>query len=217
MHTKSEAPVAEQIETSEKQVSNLHVDTEEHGHAVKGDDSDGVIQWTGKHAIASLSLAGLYVGRSWPSNQQTSDIRKTTQADSMDTGAQIPLYFVGGSLTFIINDIGSPEKSSWLPVANTLAIASIAPFVGYLQDIFGRRNMSLLGGVAIMVGIVLVGTSHDFGQAVTGMSIAGAGGAVGELTALAGYDPSQCLTFSVLTGDVSEPLNLFLSRNEVST
>jgi hypothetical protein len=63
VHTKSEAPAAEQIETSEKQVSKLHVDVEEHGHAVKGDDSDGVIQWTPKHAIASLSLAGLYVGR----------------------------------------------------------------------------------------------------------------------------------------------------------
>jgi MFS family permease len=120
-------------------------------------------------------------------------------------------------LTFIVHDIGSPEKSSWLPVANTLAIASIAPFVGYLQDIFGRRNMSLLGGVAIMVGIVLIGTAHGFGQAVTGMSVAGAGGAVGELTALAGYDLSHILNFPVLTSGVPEPPNLFLSSSVVST
>jgi len=104
----------------------------------------------------------------------------------LTTGAQIPLYFVGASLSFIVKDIGSPEKSAWLPVANTLAIAAVAPFVGYLQDIFGRRYMSMAGGVSIIVGIIIVGTSHSFGQAVTGMAFAGAGGAVGELTALAG-------------------------------
>lgn len=71
-------------------------------------------------------------------------------------------------------------------MSNTLTIAAVAPFVGYLQDIFGRRYISLFGGVVIMVGIILVGTAHSFGQAVTGMSLAGAGAAVGELTALAG-------------------------------
>lgn len=71
-------------------------------------------------------------------------------------------------------------------MANTLAIASIAPFTGYLQDIFGRRYISLAGGVLLMLGVILMGTAHSFGQAVTGMSVAGAGGAIGELTALAG-------------------------------
>lgn len=102
-------------------------------------------------------------------------------------GAQIPLYFVGGSLTYIVKDIGSAEKSSWLPIANTLTIAVVAPFVGYLQDLFGRRYISLAGGVTILVGVILVGTTHTFGQAVVGMSLAGAGAAVGELTALAGF------------------------------
>ncbi|OQV07082.1 hypothetical protein CLAIMM_11566 [Cladophialophora immunda] len=161
-HLDSRALSSEQIETAKGKIEALRVDTDDNAHAVKGDDSDGTIEWTGKHIIASLSLAGLYVG------------------------AQIPLYFVGGSLTFITRDIGSSQKVSWLPVANTLAIASIAPFVGYLQDILGRRYMSLIGGVAIMIGIILIGTSHAFGQAVTGMSFAGAGGAIGELTALAG-------------------------------
>lgn len=72
-------------------------------------------------------------------------------------------------------------------MANTLAIASVAPFCGYLQDLFGRRYITLAGGVTILVGIILVGTAHSFGQAVTGMGFAGAGAAIGELTALAGY------------------------------
>ena len=102
-------------------------------------------------------------------------------------GAQIPLYFVGGCLSFIAKDLGGAGKSVWLPVSNTLAIASVAPFTGYLQDIFGRRYIAILGALFIMVGIVIVGTAHSFGQSVVGMAIAGTGAAVTELTALAGY------------------------------
>ena len=39
----------------------------------------------------------------------------------------------------------------------------------------------------LCVGCVVVGTAHHFGQAVAGMSIAGAGAGIGELTGLAGY------------------------------
>jgi MFS family permease len=100
--------------------------------------------------------------------------------------AQIPLYFVGGCLSFIAKDLGGAGKSVWLPVSNTLAIASVAPFTGYLQDIFGRRYIAIMGGLFIMVGIIIVGTAHTFGQGVVGMAIAGSGAAVTELTALAG-------------------------------
>ncbi|CCT69545.1 related to MFS drug efflux pump [Fusarium fujikuroi] len=154
-------PSSEQVEKAEHG-GTPPLDVNYNTHAVKGDDSDGVVDWTWRHAVASISLAGLYVG------------------------AQIPLYFVGGSLTYIVKDIGSSEKSSWLPIANTLTIAVVAPFVGYLQDLFGRRYISLAGGVTILIGVILVGTTHTFGQAVVGMSLAGAGAAVGELTALAG-------------------------------
>ncbi|VZH92534.1 unnamed protein product [Fusarium fujikuroi] len=155
-------PSSEQVEKAEHG-GTPPLDVNYNTHAVKGDDSDGVVDWTWRHAVASISLAGLYVG------------------------AQIPLYFVGGSLTYIVKDIGSSEKSSWLPIANTLTIAVVAPFVGYLQDLFGRRYISLAGGVTILIGVILVGTTHTFGQAVVGMSLAGAGAAVGELTALAGF------------------------------
>jgi MFS family permease len=103
------------------------------------------------------------------------------------TGSQIPLYFVGGSLSFIQKDLGATSQISWLPVANTLAIAAVTPFCGYLQDLFGRRNITIGGCLAIIVGIILVGTAHSFGPAVTGMAFAGAGAGVCELTAIAGY------------------------------
>lgn len=78
-------------------------------------------------------------------------------------------------------------SSTWIPVCNTLAVASVAPFSGYMTDIFGRRNITLIGSVLIMAGIAIVGSAHSFGQAVAGMSIAGAGAGIGELTALGGY------------------------------
>lgn len=97
------------------------------------------------------------------------------------------LYFVGGSLTFITKSIGTTVASGWLPTANALAIAAIAPFVGYLQDLFGKRYIALFGALLLCVGCVLLATLHSFGQGLVGMALAGAGAGIGELTGLAGY------------------------------
>lgn len=97
------------------------------------------------------------------------------------------LYFAGGSLSFIVKDLGTTVGTGWLPTANTLAIAAVAPFVGYLQDMFGKRYMALFGALLLCIGCAVVGTAHKFGQAVAGMAIAGAGAGIGELTGLAGY------------------------------
>lgn len=119
--------------------------------------------WTLKTFVATVALSGLYVG------------------------SQIPLYFVGGSLSFIAADIGGAEASAWLSVSYALTLSAVAPFCGYLQDLLGRRNITLAGGVALMMGCIILATAHKFGQGVVGMSFAGAGAAIGELTALAGF------------------------------
>jgi MFS family permease len=101
-------------------------------------------------------------------------------------GSQIPLYFVGGTLSFIAVDIGGADVIGWLPVANTLAIASVAPFVGYLQDLFGKRYISLFGAGLLCVGCIVLGTAHQLMPALVGMALCGAGAGIGELTGLAG-------------------------------
>lgn len=73
-----------------------------------------------------------------------------------------------------------------MPVANTLAIAAVCPFVGYLQDLFGKRYIALFGATLLCVGCIVLGTAHHLGQALAGMALAGAGAGVGELTGLAG-------------------------------
>lgn len=86
----------------------------------------------------------------------------------------------------MVKDLGSPVGAGWLPTANTLAIAAVCPFVGYLQDLFGKRYISIFGALLLCIGCALVGTAHHFGQAVIGMALAGAGAGIGELTGLAG-------------------------------
>lgn len=118
---------------------------------------------------------------------RTSHISVSVSVPNHAKGSQIPLYFTGGALSYIVADLGGANAEVWLPVSNTLVLASICPFIGYLQDLFGRRYITLGGSILIMVGIALVGSAHHFGQAVVGMCLAGGGAAVGELTALAGY------------------------------
>lgn len=137
------------------------IDTQ-NSQAYLGDDSDGKVTWSLRSILAAMFLAGLY------------------------TGSQIILYFTGGSLGFISEDLGLTRGSAWLPTANILAIAAACPYAGYLQDLFGKRYIALFGSVCICVGCVLMATTHSFAQALAGMAISGIGAAVGELTGLAG-------------------------------
>jgi MFS family permease len=166
-----------------------HVDTEHREVATSGSEGDGEqidhsdhfhnTPWTVKDRLAALSLSGLYVGKYLATVNHS--LLTTHQ------GSQIPLYFTGGSLSFIAADIGGATASAWLPVSYALALAAVAPFSGYLQDLVGRRNITLAGGLVLCVGIVVLATAKQFSSGVVGMALAGAGAAIGELTALAGY------------------------------
>ncbi|EME87107.1 uncharacterized protein MYCFIDRAFT_97314, partial [Pseudocercospora fijiensis CIRAD86] len=154
------------------------VDLENH-QAFKGDDSDGKVGWTVKRLLVCAFLAMLYTGQS-----EISAWSMTPANSSL--GSQLPLYFTGASLSLIAEDIDAADVIGWLPVANTLSIAAVAPFVGYLQDLFGKRYIALFGATLLVVGCILLGTAHNLDQALSGMALAGAGAGVGELTGLAG-------------------------------
>lgn len=134
----------------------------QNSHAYLGDDSDGKVHWTFRSVLAAIFLAALY------------------------TGSQVILYFTGGSLGFIEEDLGLSRGSAWLPTANILAIAAACPYAGYLQDLFGKRYIALFGAACICIGCLLMATTQSFAQALAGMALSGVGAAVGELTGLAG-------------------------------
>jgi MFS family permease len=139
-------------------------------------------KWGVRQTIAIVSLSILWVGKFMKTVPSC-----TTPANSLE-GSQVPLYFTGGMLSYMAADLGGKAltSSSWIPVCNTLAVAAVAPFSGYFGDIFGRRNITLIGSLLIMIGCIVAATAHSFGAAVTGMSLAGAGAGIGELTALGG-------------------------------
>ena len=89
-------------------------------------------------------------------------------------------------MSFIEEDLKLARGSAWLPTANILAIAAVCPYAGYLQDLFGKRYIALFGSLCICLGCTLLGTAHNFAQALAGMALSGVGAAIGELTGLAG-------------------------------
>ncbi|KUJ15067.1 uncharacterized protein LY89DRAFT_720466 [Mollisia scopiformis] len=89
-----------------EKVETLAVIDIENRAAFKGDDSEGKVVWNFKTMAAATFLCTLY------------------------TGAQIILYFVGGSLSFISQDLGATSTAVWLPVAYTLVFAATAPGPG---------------------------------------------------------------------------------------
>ncbi|OCL05057.1 MFS general substrate transporter [Glonium stellatum] len=153
--------------TLQKELTLTEIDVENR-RAYKGDDSDGKVIWSIQSVLAAAFLSALYTDRNSLSR------------------SQVILYFTGGSLSFIAKDLGITHGSAWLPTANILAIAATAPYAGYFRDLFGKRYIALFGTLCTCIGCLVLGTTHTFGQALVGMSLAGMGAAIGELTSLAG-------------------------------
>ncbi|KAF2087655.1 MFS multidrug transporter-like protein [Saccharata proteae CBS 121410] len=101
------------------------------------------------------------------------------------TGSQIPLYLYGAVPPLIYGDIGGVDRWAWFVLGYLLALAAVCPFVGYLSDLFGRRHTSLMGATLLIVGNIVTSTAHVMNIFIAGMSIAGVGAGILELTALA--------------------------------
>lgn len=135
-----------------------HHDAEKGGRLESGEH----IPWTAKRIIAIAALCCVYVG------------------------SQVLLYFVSAALTTIGASLNT-NIGNWMITANTLAVAAICPFVGYMTDLLGRRWVCVGGTLLLIIGSAIMATSHELGQAVAAQAIGGIGAGICELTALAGY------------------------------
>jgi MFS family permease len=70
-------------------------------------------------------------------------------------------------------------------LGNLFALGAVCPFVGSLSDLFGRRYVALGGATLLIVGNIITSTAHTMNTFIAGMSIAGVGAGINELTALA--------------------------------
>lgn len=101
------------------------------------------------------------------------------------TGSQIPIYLFGGIPPIIYAEIGGADRWIWFVLANLLSLAAVCPFVGSLSDIFGRRYVALAGASFIILGMIICSTAHTMNIFICGMTFAGVGAGINELTALA--------------------------------
>jgi len=101
------------------------------------------------------------------------------------TGSQIPVYLFGGIPPLIYRDIGGVDHWTWFVLANLLSLAAVCPFVGSLSDLFGRRYVALAGAAFIVIGMIICSAAPTMDYFIAGMSLAGVGAGIEELTALA--------------------------------
>lgn len=67
-----------------------------------------------------------------------------------------------------------------------MAVAAIAPFVGYITDLLGRRWVAIGGTVFLLISSIVIATGKNFAAITSGMAIGGIGAGICELSALAG-------------------------------
>jgi MFS family permease len=135
----------------------------------------------------TAALAVVFLGLTWIGECAAGCVAMDINSLSLPvTGAQLPLYFMVGPMAYIVADVNAGKKASWIPLAYVLAQGTPVPFAGYIQDIVGRRWMTLIASLSVAIGAVLIGTAHSFPHAVSGSALAGAGGGIAELGAIAG-------------------------------
>lgn len=75
---------------------------------------------------------------------------------TLSNQAMIP----GGIPPYIYKDIGGTDRWIWFVLANLLALAATAPFVGALSDLLGRRYVAITGAALIVLGMIVCSTAH---------------------------------------------------------
>lgn len=100
-------------------------------------------------------------------------------------GSQVLLYFVSAGLTYISFTLNT-QIGNWMLTANTLAVAAICPFVGYLTDMLGRRWLCVAGTLLLIVGSIVMATAKTLGAAIAAQAVGGIGAGICELVAIAG-------------------------------
>ena len=124
----------------------------------------------------------------WTSGDETLRIKRIIAIAALCivyVGSQVLLYFVSAGLTYISLTLDT-QFGNWMLTANTLAVAAICPFVGYLTDLVGRRWICVFGTICLIIGSIVMATAKTLGAAIAAQAVGGIGAGICELTAIAG-------------------------------
>ena len=159
------------------------------------------IPWTAKRMIAILALCTYHLAlrRSACAIGKQQTLTTHRAPGIVYVGSQIILYFASAGLTDISKSLDT-KLGNWMLTANTLAVAAICPFVGYITDMLGRRWVCIFGIVFLLIASIVIATAHTLGTAIVAMAIGGIGAGICELTAIAGYvEPLVSSVYTQLT------------------
>ena len=99
------------------------------------------------------------------------------QALGISLGAPVGLTFVtlNGILVAVTEEVGGQNLIPWVVGAWSVASASTAGVGGYLSDIFGRRNIILVGNLLVFIGCILGATARSIAVIITAQALVGMG------------------------------------------
>jgi MFS family permease len=80
-----------------------------------------------------------------------------------------------------LQSVGPDKNYAWIATANIITAAILAPFVGRLGDIFGRRNFLILGDILGMAGTAVCATGHKIPTLIGGSVLIGAGSSMHQM------------------------------------
>ena len=93
------------------------------------------------------------------------------------------LYLTIG--TRIAASLERPDLFLWIGTAGILAMGSFAPFIGPLADLFGRKQLFIVGFVFSIVGSIVVSATPTAEGFIAGQALLGLGAITEELLAIA--------------------------------
>lgn len=87
--------------------------------------------------------------------------------------AEVTPLFLTTNFAIIAADLNALNNVLWVLVAPFIAAGAIAPFVGSLSDIFGRRGIVLFSLALVVVSDVLQGAAPNLACFIVGILMAG--------------------------------------------
>lgn len=87
--------------------------------------------------------------------------------------------------TIIARDLGCPELYSWMLTCGILAMGALAPFIGPLADILGRKAILQIGFFSSIVGSIICAVTPNGAGFIAGQTLLGFGSVTQELVTIA--------------------------------
>ena len=100
-------------------------------------------------------------------------------------GSQIVLLLYLTLASTIARDLDATSLLIWLLTAGIVAMGALAPFVGPLADLFGRKLLFLLGIGVSIVGAIVCATTPNVAGFLAGQVLLGFGAVIQELLSIA--------------------------------